>query len=126
MKIRKGLICQHANKNMNTGSVGFNPQIDYCDDLIMKKDVNTQIEQEFQEVESKFSEMVEVFLEVEGYLLYMEHPNWGKSRMEYLKRPLSKNGFSKAIEGEKQKHGKDKNYNEDEQEQIKRKADDQE
>ncbi|KEJ83098.1 hypothetical protein OXYTRIMIC_020 [Oxytricha trifallax] len=93
--------------------------------LVMREDGITQIKQEFQEVEGKFSEMVEVFKEVEGYLFN------GTSKRELEQIGASKeifeqetNGFSKAIEEEKQIHGNDKKENEKEQEQMRGKPDD--
>ncbi|KEJ83117.1 hypothetical protein OXYTRIMIC_247 [Oxytricha trifallax] len=68
MERKKELLWQHADEDLGNGQISFNAKIDEWDDIIMRDDEKIQIENENEDYEGKFNELVEEAPEIEGYL----------------------------------------------------------
>ncbi|KEJ82626.1 hypothetical protein OXYTRIMIC_301 [Oxytricha trifallax] len=61
------LIWQHADEDLENGSITFNAQVDQWDEVILRGDIKAHIENEIEDCEGKFSELVGDAPEVESY-----------------------------------------------------------
>ncbi|KEJ83035.1 hypothetical protein OXYTRIMIC_053 [Oxytricha trifallax] len=88
MERRNDLIWQQANKDIGAGSVDFFPQINQWD-LVMREDVNAQIEQEFKKWKVGSVKWWKSSQKQKA-IFSMEHLSMIWTRKEHLNRSLSK------------------------------------
>ncbi|KEJ82605.1 hypothetical protein OXYTRIMIC_658 [Oxytricha trifallax] len=104
------LIWQHADEDLESDSITFNAQVDQWDEVILRGDIKAHIENDIEDCEGKFSELVGDAPEVESYLFNrLIQPNSDKpeNQTEVIDQEKEELPFAQGDDTGKQEKGQE-------------------